>query len=182
MSTGASVREPHVAVTTNDCLGKTVPMASSYPRLPAWKTGEIESLNAFVAERTVVLEGVYEAFDGHGCRVVVITVLVANTAFEKDVIARGTWDDWGSYQDVGGRWTGSVSPTVDRFRIDWRIPISHGVSWDCKVSACEPQFAIRYATRSEVVWDNNKGKNYSMSVKTPSTYTLQLPWMIPCDE
>ena len=66
MSTGASVK-PHVA----DCLGKDVPMASSYPRLPVFQAGEIESLNAFVAERTVVLEGVNEAFDGHGSRVVV---------------------------------------------------------------------------------------------------------------
>ena len=127
------------------------------------------------------MEGLYETFDGHGSRSVVITVLVANTAFEKDVIARGTCDDWRSYQDVRGRWMSSVSPRVDRFRIDWRIPISHGVSRDCRVSACEPQFAIWYATRSEVVWDNNTGKNYSISGKRPSTYTLQLPWMTPCN-
>lgn len=42
-------------------------------------------LNAFVEERRVIVDGTEEMFDGHGSRVMDITVLFANTAYEEEV-------------------------------------------------------------------------------------------------
>jgi hypothetical protein len=150
-----------------------------YDSFPKYDNDDLRRLEELVERKSVVLEATQEHFDDHGRRVMVVSALVANRAYEKDVTVRASCNDWRTYHEIRGDWIDSVTPRVDRFRMTWRVP-THGTLSD---RGLQTQFAIRYTTQSRTVWDNNDNSNYAfaLGLKMPSTYMLQLPSSDMCE-
>ncbi|KAM9330736.1 protein phosphatase 1 regulatory subunit 3E [Gastrophryne carolinensis] len=92
------------------------------------------------------------------------SIRVLDLAFEKRVTVRYTLDGWLSYQDTHALYAarlchgGSGHPGTDLFTFRLPLPTQD------QSQASSLQFAISYQVGGEEFWDNNKGRNYSLSL------------------
>ncbi|XP_063769683.1 protein phosphatase 1 regulatory subunit 3E [Pseudophryne corroboree] len=91
------------------------------------------------------------------------SVRVLDLAYEKIVTVRYSLDGWLSYQETHALYAarlchgGPGHPGTDLFT--FRLPLPP----QDQSQALSLQFAIRYEVGEEEFWDNNKGRNYSLS-------------------
>ena len=85
------------------------------------------------------------------------TIRVKNLAFDKTVVVRHTSNDWKTQSDLQATYiTGSSNGNMDRFSFTLIIP--DGVQPGSRV-----QFAVNFRSEAGDFWDNNDGRNYSIS-------------------
>ncbi|KAM4622453.1 protein phosphatase 1 regulatory subunit 3D [Discoglossus pictus] len=97
------------------------------------------------------------------------TIRVLNLSFEKTVSVRYSFTDWKNHYEVGAVWqnsdkSGATNSDVFAFCI-MLPPFLHQI---CSVI----HFAIRYKVAGKEYWDNNMGKNYSMTYRS---HSLKMP-------
>nr|XP_016934700.1 protein phosphatase 1 regulatory subunit 3C [Drosophila suzukii] len=104
--------------------------------------------------------------------IVVGTIKVKNIDFEKEIIVRVTWDDWKSQQDIFCTFARAYGPTTcahvvfDTFSFKITLP----------PSSKRLEFCICYRTNETEYWDNNDGKNYTISKRSPFYYNALSPY------
>lgn len=81
-------------------------------------------------------------------------VRVSNLDFHKVVSIRWTNDKWRSVHDKPGVYCGSSDGVSDRF------------SFQLPLSGSQLEFAICYSVAGTEFWDNNRGKNYVITIKS----------------
>lgn len=92
------------------------------------------------------------------------TIKVRNIAYEKSVFVRCTFDNWKSFEDVGGSYVPlSYDGNYDRF--SFAITVPNTIKNGEKI-----EFAVCYRTSSpdDEFWDNNDNKNYVIECKEKS--------------
>lgn len=100
------------------------------------------------------------------------TVKVKNIAFNKEVIVRVTWDDWKSQQDIFCTYNKAYGPVTcshvvfDTFSFKITLP----------PSSKRLEFCICFRTDSQEYWDNNDGKNYTITKRSPFYYNALSPY------
>lgn len=102
---------------------------------------------------------------------IVGTVKVKNTNFEKEVIVRVTWDDWKTQQDVFCSYARTYGPTAayvifDTFSFKITLP----------PTSKRLEFCICYRTAGKEYWDNNETKNYTITKRSPFYYHALAPY------
>ncbi|XP_044317467.1 protein phosphatase 1 regulatory subunit 3B [Drosophila rhopaloa] len=104
--------------------------------------------------------------------IVVGTIKVKNIDFQKEIIVRVTWDDWKSQQDIFCTFARAYGPTTcahvvfDTFSFKITLP----------PSSKRLEFCICYRTNETEYWDNNDGKNYTISKRSPFYYNALSPY------
>ncbi|XP_030385655.1 protein phosphatase 1 regulatory subunit 3B [Scaptodrosophila lebanonensis] len=104
--------------------------------------------------------------------IVVGTVKVKNVDFEKEIIVRVTWDDWKSQQDIFCTFARAYGLATcahvvfDTFSFKITLP----------PSSKRLEFCICYRTKDKEYWDNNDGKNYTISKRSPFYYNALSPY------
>ncbi|KAM7357319.1 glycogen binding subunit 70E isoform 2-T6 [Cochliomyia hominivorax] len=104
--------------------------------------------------------------------IVVGTVKVKNISFEKEVIVRVTWDDWKSQQDIFCTYNRAYGPATsahvvfDTFSFKITLP----------PSSKRLEFCICFRADNQEYWDNNKGKNYTITKRSPFYYNALSPY------
>ncbi|XP_023033410.1 protein phosphatase 1 regulatory subunit 3C-B isoform X2 [Drosophila willistoni] len=104
--------------------------------------------------------------------IVVGTIKVKNIDFQKEIIVRVTWDDWKSQQDIFCTFARAYGPTTcahvvfDTFSFKITLP----------PSSKRLEFCICYRTNDTEYWDNNDGKNYTISKRSPFYYNALSPY------
>ncbi|KAL7733006.1 hypothetical protein ACLKA6_002811 [Drosophila palustris] len=105
--------------------------------------------------------------------IVVGTIKVRNIDFQKEVIVRVTWDDWKSQQDIFctfarayGAPATCAHVVFDTFSFKITLP----------PSSKRLEFCICYRTNELEFWDNNDGKNYTISKRSPFYYNALSPY------
>ncbi|XP_031446152.1 protein phosphatase 1 regulatory subunit 3D [Phasianus colchicus] len=99
------------------------------------------------------------------------TIQVCNIAFEKQVSVRYTFNQWKSLHEVCAHWHSSISEKNGQDQVDvftFFLPVPSFLLQLCSVV----QFAARYQVNGQEYWDNNKGKNYSLTCRT---HPLKMP-------
>ncbi|NXR26742.1 PPR3D phosphatase, partial [Cinclus mexicanus] len=99
------------------------------------------------------------------------TIQVRNVAFEKQVSVRYTFNQWESIHEVGARWRCSIPEKNGQEQVDvftFFLPVPPFL---LQLSTFI-QFAARYQVNGQEYWDNNRGKNYTLSCRT---HPLKLP-------
>lgn len=99
------------------------------------------------------------------------TIHVRNVAFEKRVSVRYTFNDWKSLHELCARWQRSIPEKTGQEQIDvftFFLPVPPFLLQLCSVV----QFAARYQVNGREYWDNNRGKNYSL---TCQIHPLKVP-------
>eukprot|EP00160_Parvularia_atlantis_P016515 Unigene5273_Nuclearia_a/m.16194 Unigene5273_Nuclearia_a/g.16194 ORF Unigene5273_Nuclearia_a/g.16194 Unigene5273_Nuclearia_a/m.16194 type:complete len:517 (-) Unigene5273_Nuclearia_a:49-1599(-) len=109
------------------------------------------------------------------------TVVVANLAYEKDVVVRMSFNNWLTFLDVPAEYAGKFKRRPDRdmdvfsFKIDLSPYFIDGRT----LSVC---FHVTY-NRSETYWDNNSQRNYvtrmNEGVRMPATSRLNFSVPLP---
>ncbi|XP_013116065.1 protein phosphatase 1 regulatory subunit 3C isoform X2 [Stomoxys calcitrans] len=104
--------------------------------------------------------------------IVVGTVKVKNISFTKEVIVRVTWDDWKSQQDIFCTYNRAYGPATsahvvfDTFSFKITLP----------PSSSRLEFCICFRADGNEFWDNNGGKNYTISKRSPFYYNALSPY------
>lgn len=104
--------------------------------------------------------------------IVVGTVKVKNISFAKEVIVRVTWDDWKSQQDIFCTFNRAYGPNTcahvifDTFSFKITLP----------PSSQRLEFCICYRADGNEYWDNNGGKNYTITKRSPFYYNALSPY------
>ncbi|KAH8371583.1 hypothetical protein KR093_008097 [Drosophila rubida] len=104
--------------------------------------------------------------------IVVGTIKVRNIDFQKEVIVRVTWDDWKSQQDIFCTFARAYGPATcahvvfDTFSFKITLP----------PSSKRLEFCICYRSNDNEYWDNNDGKNYTISKRSPFYYNALSPY------
>ncbi|KAH8366780.1 hypothetical protein KR200_006986 [Drosophila serrata] len=104
--------------------------------------------------------------------IVVGTIKVKNIDFQKEIIVRVTWDDWKSQQDIFCTFARAYGPATcahvvfDTFSFKITLP----------PSSKRLEFCICYRTNDTEYWDNNDGKNYTISKRSPFYYNALSPY------
>ncbi|KAH8307419.1 hypothetical protein KR044_011700 [Drosophila immigrans] len=104
--------------------------------------------------------------------IVVGTIKVRNIDFQKEVIVRVTWDDWKSQQDIFCTFARAYGPATcahvvfDTFSFKITLP----------PSSKRLEFCICYRSNDNEFWDNNDGKNYTISKRSPFYYNALSPY------
>lgn len=104
--------------------------------------------------------------------IVVGTIKVRNIDFQKEVIVRVTWDDWKSQQDTICTYARAYGPATcahvvfDTFSFKITLP----------PSSKRLEFCICYRSSENEYWDNNDGKNYTISKRSPFYYNALSPY------
>ncbi|CAD7005239.1 unnamed protein product [Ceratitis capitata] len=104
--------------------------------------------------------------------IVVGTVKVKNVSFEKEVIVRVTWDDWKNQQDIFCTFARAYGPATyahvvfDTFSFKITLP----------PSSKRLEFCICYRANNQEYWDNNDGKNYTITKRSPFYYNALSPY------
>jgi Carbohydrate/starch-binding module (family 21) len=100
-------------------------------------------------------------------------VNVANIAFEKQVAARFTLDDWQTVSEITAEYK-STEPvnTYDQFQFTIALPAQA----DLRIKSI--LLCIRYRVDGQEFWDNNSGKNYIINFNRK----LPLPKYIASDD
>ncbi|NXV40898.1 PPR3D phosphatase, partial [Uria aalge] len=99
------------------------------------------------------------------------TIQVRNVAFEKQVSVRYTFNHWESLHEVCARWHSSIPEKNGQGQVDvftFFLPVPPFLLELCSVV----QFAARYQVNGWEYWDNNRGKNYSLTCRT---HPLKMP-------
>ncbi|NXT51591.1 PPR3D phosphatase, partial [Pluvianellus socialis] len=99
------------------------------------------------------------------------TIQVRNVAFEKRVSVRYTFDQWKSLHEACARWHSSIPEKNGQGQVDvftFFLPVPPFLLQLCSVV----QFAARYQVNGWEYWDNNRGKNYSLTCRT---HPLKMP-------
>lgn len=96
------------------------------------------------------------------------SVRVRNVAFEKQVVVRYTFSGWRSAHEVAARWRGPAGTqgTEDVFAFGFPVPpfmLARGSL---------VHFALRYRVAGREYWDNNDGRNYSLTCRD---HALHMP-------
>lgn len=100
------------------------------------------------------------------------TVKVKNISFHKEVIVRVTWDDWKSQQDIFCTYNKAYGPATcahvvfDTFSFKITLP----------PSSKRLEFCICFRTETQEYWDNNEGKNYTITKRSPFYYNALSPY------
>ncbi|EDV97340.1 protein phosphatase 1 regulatory subunit 3C [Drosophila grimshawi] len=104
--------------------------------------------------------------------IVVGTIKVKNIDFQKEVVVRTTWDDWKSQQDIFCTFARAYGPATcahvvfDTFSFKITLP----------PSSKRLEFCICYRSNDTEFWDNNDGKNYTISKRSPFYYNALSPY------
>ncbi|NXS30071.1 PPR3D phosphatase, partial [Pomatostomus ruficeps] len=99
------------------------------------------------------------------------TIQVRNVAFEKQVSVRYTFNQWESLHEVCARWHQSIPAKNGQDQVDvftFFLPVPPFL---LQLSTLV-QFAARYQVNGQEYWDNNRGKNYTL---TCQTHPLKMP-------
>ncbi|KFQ60311.1 Protein phosphatase 1 regulatory subunit 3D, partial [Pelecanus crispus] len=99
------------------------------------------------------------------------TIQVCNVAFEKQVSVRYTFNEWKSIHEVCAHWHSSIPEKNGHGQVDvftFFLPVPPFLLQLCSVV----QFAARYQVNGREYWDNNRGKNYSLTCRT---HPLKMP-------
>ncbi|NXN19531.1 PPR3D phosphatase, partial [Indicator maculatus] len=99
------------------------------------------------------------------------TIHVHNIAFEKRVSVRYTFNQWKSLRELCAQWHSSIPEKNGQNQVDvftFFLPVPPFLLQLCSVV----QFAARYQVNGQEYWDNNRGKNYSL---TCQTHPLKMP-------
>lgn len=96
------------------------------------------------------------------------TVRVCNVAFEKQVTVRYTFSDWRSAHEAVARWRGPAGSggTEDVFAFGFPVP-PFLLALGSRV-----HFALRYRVAGSEYWDNNDGRDYSLTCRK---HALHMP-------
>lgn len=96
------------------------------------------------------------------------TVRVRNVAFEKQVAVRYTFSDWQSAHEAGARWRGPAGAegAEDVFAFGFPVP-PFLLALGSRV-----HFALRYRVAGAEYWDNNDGRDYSLTCRN---HALHMP-------
>ncbi|KAM6120871.1 LOW QUALITY PROTEIN: protein phosphatase 1 regulatory subunit 3D [Phoenicopterus ruber ruber] len=98
------------------------------------------------------------------------TIQVRNVAFEKQVSVRYTFNQWKAHE-VCAHWHSSIPEKTGQDQVDiftFFLPVPPFLLQLCSVV----QFAARYRVNGREYWDNNRGKNYSLTCRT---HPLKMP-------
>ncbi|NXL41044.1 PPR3D phosphatase, partial [Podilymbus podiceps] len=98
-------------------------------------------------------------------------IQVRNVAFEKQVSVRYTFNQWKSLHEVCAHWHSSIPEKNGQDQVDvftFFLPVPPFLLQLCSVV----QFAARYQVNGQEYWDNNRGKNYSLTCRT---HPLKMP-------
>ena len=90
-------------------------------------------------------------------RVAFLTIRVLNRAFDKHVVVRCTTNNWASFSDVPAVHCSGGDNLSDRFVATVVLPEREDV---------QLQFAVCYEVAGCTYWDNNSGRNYTLTVHT----------------
>ncbi|NWV27628.1 PPR3D phosphatase, partial [Origma solitaria] len=99
------------------------------------------------------------------------TIQVRNVAFEKQVSVRYTFNQWESLHEVCARWHRSIPEQNGQDEVDvftFFLPVPPFL---LQLSTLV-QFAARYRVNGQEYWDNNRGKNYTLTCRT---HPLKVP-------
>lgn len=99
------------------------------------------------------------------------TIHVRNVAFEKQVSVRYTFNQWESLHEVCARWHQSIPEKNGQDQVDvftFFLPVPPFL---LQLSTLL-QFAARYQVNGQEYWDNNRGKNYTLTCRT---HPLKVP-------
>ncbi|NWI86959.1 PPR3D phosphatase, partial [Pitta sordida] len=99
------------------------------------------------------------------------TIQVRNVAFEKRVSVRYTFNQWQSLHEVCARWHRSIPEGNGQEQVDvftFFLPVPPFLLQLCSLV----QFAARYQVNGQEYWDNNRGKNYTLTCRT---HPLKVP-------
>ncbi|XP_009082142.1 PREDICTED: protein phosphatase 1 regulatory subunit 3D-like [Acanthisitta chloris] len=99
------------------------------------------------------------------------TIHVCNVAFEKRVSVRYTFNQWESLHEVCARWHRSIPEKNGQEQVDvftFFLPVPPFL---LQLSSLV-QFAARYQVNGQEYWDNNRGKNYTLTCRT---HPLKVP-------
>ncbi|POI32179.1 hypothetical protein CIB84_004069 [Bambusicola thoracicus] len=99
------------------------------------------------------------------------TIQVCNIAFEKEVSVRYTFNQWKSLHEVRAHWHSSILDKNGQDQVDvftFFLPVPSFLLQLCSIV----QFAARYQVNGQEYWDNNRGKNYSLTCRT---HPLKMP-------
>ena len=132
---------------TDNCNGSSNNCSGTGDDLDKHGDKGVEDSHHRLESTGVTLEGVELTQDGSG---VIGTILVCNECYEKHVAVRHTSNDWKTFQDTSAQWMETVEGgAVDRFQFYLEIP--------------DGEFSMEFAISFNEKWDNNEGKNYSIS-------------------
>ncbi|KAI9298562.1 hypothetical protein K502DRAFT_231773 [Neoconidiobolus thromboides FSU 785] len=93
---------------------------------------------------------------------------VTNITFQKEVIVRYTFDNWTSFSHIDAYHHKSINQDKDQFQFVLTLPKDKLTSEDVNAEY-SLKFAIQYNVCNNEYWDNNEGKNYTVTIK-PSVY------------
>ncbi|NWV00157.1 PPR3D phosphatase, partial [Upupa epops] len=99
------------------------------------------------------------------------TIHVCNVAFEKHVSVRYTFNEWKSLHEICAHWHSSIPVKNGQDQVDvftFFLPVPPFLLQLCSVV----QFAARYRVNGQEYWDNNRGKNYSLTCRI---HPLKIP-------
>ncbi|KAM6931334.1 protein phosphatase 1 regulatory subunit 3C-B-like [Xenentodon cancila] len=147
---GSTAEDSYSCTVSTYCPGTQLKLGFPQPSL------NFQAFRAKLAESMVILESCAvseQALQG--------TLRVKNISFQKDVRVRITFDSWQSYRDVPCTYLQKRfgGPQTDIFEFDIVIP----KVLDAKRRI---EFCLMYLPEghNEPFWDNNNGKNYSITV------------------
>ncbi|NXX82203.1 PPR3D phosphatase, partial [Urocolius indicus] len=99
------------------------------------------------------------------------TIQVRNIAFEKQVSVRYTFNQWKTLHEVCAHWHSSIPEKNRQDEVDvftFFLPVPPFLLQLCSIV----QFAARYQVNGQEYWDNNRGKNYSLTCRN---HPLKMP-------
>ncbi|XP_038560451.1 protein phosphatase 1 regulatory subunit 3C [Micropterus salmoides] len=147
---GSMTEDGYSCTVSTCCPGTRLKLGFPQP------SADFQAFRAKLSQSMVILENcsvTEQALQG--------TVRVKNISFQKEVRVRITFDSWQSYRDVPCLYLQKRfgGPQTDIFEFDITIP----KVLDAKRKI---EFCLSYLPggQSEPFWDNNNGKNYSITV------------------
>ncbi|XP_061487093.1 protein phosphatase 1 regulatory subunit 3D [Rhineura floridana] len=99
------------------------------------------------------------------------TLKVVNVAFEKQVAVRYTFNHWRGQHEVNAQWHSSVPGKEGQAQADvftFFLPVAPFLLQLSSVV----EFALLYRVGGQEYWDNNRGKNYSLTCRS---HPLKMP-------
>ncbi|KAJ6634042.1 hypothetical protein lerEdw1_014173 [Lerista edwardsae] len=99
------------------------------------------------------------------------TIRVVNVAFEKQVAVRYSFNHWRGQHEVSAQWHSSVPGKDGQDQVDvftFFLPVPPFLLQLSSVV----EFAVRYQVNRQEYWDNNQGKNYSLTCRS---HPLKMP-------
>ncbi|XP_077191874.1 LOW QUALITY PROTEIN: protein phosphatase 1 regulatory subunit 3D [Paroedura picta] len=131
-----------------------------------WQPADLEDFPSRLGQQRVCLERVSSSDLGLNG-----TVRVVNVAFEKQVAVRYTFNHWRGQHEVSARWHSSTPGKDGQDQGDvfsFFLPVPPFL---LQVSSVV-EFAVRYRVDGQEYWDNNRGKNYSLTCRS---HPLKMP-------